>query len=223
MLKPSTVATISLEKVWSVKQLLISTRSVAVYADIRDLAYLSDLEILEIDAKDVMLLIGTDSPGAHIPLQVRSGDSFQPCAVRTLLGWVVRGPLTCSKETRKQYAHINFSESKDVLLQQQLERMWTTDFSESIRDDKSSMSVEDKKAWRDIDCTLPNNITIAHARLDHLKRKLSKDVNLHNINTKTVSEYIEKGYAKEITNTVSSSKRVWYLPYHPVTNVNKPG
>ena len=30
--------------------------------------------IPEIDTKEVMLLIGTDAPAAHIPLEVRSGD-----------------------------------------------------------------------------------------------------------------------------------------------------
>lgn len=70
---------------------------------------------------------------------------------------------------------------------------------------------------------MPNNITLAHAQLEQLKRKLSRDETLHIMYTKVVNEYIEKGYAKEITNIVSSSKRIWYLPHHPVTNVNKIG
>ena len=146
---------VKLDRVWSVKQLPISTRSAAVInADIRDMPHLSDLEIPEIDVKDVMLLIGTVSPGAHIPLDVRSGDSCQPYAIRTLLGWVIRGPIRSSLECKNQGAHINFSESKDVLLQQQLERMWTTDFSDSFREDKSGMSVEDKKSLKIMEETI---------------------------------------------------------------------
>lgn len=54
--------------------------------------YLSDLNIPQIETDDVMILIGTDNPIAYIPLQVRGGDVNQPYAIRTHLGWIVRGP-----------------------------------------------------------------------------------------------------------------------------------
>ncbi|XP_045210548.2 uncharacterized protein LOC123561953 [Mercenaria mercenaria] len=121
--------------------------------------------------------------------------------------------------------------------------MWTSDFSDTSHYQKDSMSVEDKRAlglmdstlsfvnghyemglpWRQDDASLPNNLTLAHARLHQLKRKLSRDNVLHEMYTKTVTNYIDKGYAKEVTNEGSNSKRIWYLPHHPVTNVNKPG
>lgn len=41
--------------------------------------------------------------------------------------------------------------------------------------------------------------------------------------TKTVTDYIDKGYAKEVADKDTNCKRIWYLPHHPVTNVNKPG
>ncbi|CAC5413504.1 unnamed protein product [Mytilus coruscus] len=62
---------ISLQKVWSVKKLPIYTRSSAENFDISKLKYLADINIPKIDTKDVMLLIGTDSPEAHIPLPVQ--------------------------------------------------------------------------------------------------------------------------------------------------------
>ncbi|CAC5425026.1 unnamed protein product [Mytilus coruscus] len=39
----------------------------------------------------------------------------------------------------------------------------------------------------------------------------------------TVSDYIQKGYAKEVTNVSNDSSHIWYLPHHPVTNEHKPG
>ena len=105
------------------------------------------------------------------------------------------------------------------------------------------MSVEDKRAlkimettaeyvdghyklglpWADDEPKLPNNLSLAHARLQQLHRKLSRDSNLHEMYTATMNDYINKGYAKEVKDDTSRPERVWYLPHHPVTNENKPG
>ena len=61
------------------------------------------------------------------------------------------------------------------------------------------------------------------ARLDQLKRKLSHDKTLHTMYTKTINDYLEKGYAKGVYNIESQPGRTWYLPHLPVVNVNKPG
>ena len=233
---------INIKRVWSVKRLPVSTRSAAGKMDVKGLSYLAGIDIPEIRSKDVMLLIGTDAPGAHIPLEVRAGTSHQPYAIRTRLGWAVRGPVSSTSETEFRRVNVNFEKSSDVLLQRQLERMWTSDFNDTIGD-KNCMSVEDKTAlklmeksithenghyilglpWRQPDTKLPNNLSLAHARLDQLKRKLSRDSTLHEMYTKTVNDYIEKGYAEEVTKIDSESSRIWYLPHHPVVNVNKPG
>ncbi|VDI41613.1 Hypothetical predicted protein [Mytilus galloprovincialis] len=205
---------VSFKKVWSGKKLPISTRSAAENVDIRKLAYLADIDIPKIDANDVMLLIGTDSPEAHIPLEVRSGTGKQPYAIRSRLGWAIRGPIRNTSSSN--VINVHFEESRDVLLQRQLERMWTTDFNDNKSDDKNLMSVEDKQAldimessityedghyklglpWRDKNTSLTNNIAMAQARLQQLKRKLERDDTLHKMYTTTVNEYIEKGYAK---------------------------
>lgn len=77
--------------------------------------------------------------------------------------------------------------------------------------------------WRDENTFLPNNRALAHACLQQLKRKLSRDSTLHQKYTETVNVYIAKGYAKEVNHMDTDSKRAWYLPHHPVINVNKPG
>ena len=84
---------VSQRNVWSVKRLPISTKSAAVNADIKNFPHLSDIDLPKIDTKNVKLLIGTDCPGAHIPLEVRSGNYDQPYAIRTRLRWAIRGPF----------------------------------------------------------------------------------------------------------------------------------
>ncbi|KAH3772426.1 hypothetical protein DPMN_173764 [Dreissena polymorpha] len=60
-----------------------------------------------------MLLIGTDAPEAHIPLDVRTGEQNQPYAVRSRLGWVVRGPVQSTSDTYiGNDVNVNFSQSQ---------------------------------------------------------------------------------------------------------------
>ena len=194
-----------------------------------------------IDTTNVMLLIGTDFPGAHIPLKVRSGNCDQPYAISTRLGWVIRGPLKTPCISKA--INVNFQNTSDILLQQQHERMWTTGFDDRNRDDSKSMSVEYKCAmktmetsvtfenghnqlglpWRDESTCLPNNMALALAGLQQLRRKLLCDSSLHQKYAETVNDYIAKGYVREVTHIDRKSKRVWYLPHHPVINPNKPG
>ena len=177
----------------------------------KKLSYLKDIDVSKIDTKDVMLLIGTDSPAAHIPLEVRSGNTDQPYAIRTRLGWAIRGPVGTTNASDKISANFEWS-SGDALLLQNFERMWTTDFDEKGRNESEAMSVEDKRAlkimessithedghykialpWPDEATVLPNNMVLAHARLRQLKRKLSRDRMLHQRYTETVQDYIAK-------------------------------
>ena len=100
-------AKVNLHKVWSVKRLPISVNSAEVRDDIKKLSYLKDIDVSKIATKDVMLLIGTDSPAAHIPLEVRSGNTDQPYAIRTRLGWAIRGPVGTTNASDK--ISVNFS------------------------------------------------------------------------------------------------------------------
>ncbi|CAG2222126.1 unnamed protein product [Mytilus edulis] len=224
---------ITLSKVWSVKNLPISTHSAANNKDIKSIKHLSDIYIPEISSNKVLLLIGTDTPEAHIPIEVRSGSSHEPYAVRTRLGWIVRGPI--NNTSTSDVVNINFEHADNVLLQQQLERLWTTDFLDQPSMEKVCMSLEDKRAlktmestiayedghyklglpWRDENVKLPNNLPLAHARLNQLHRKLSHDPKLHEMYTATVSDYIQKGYAKEVTDVSNESSHIWYLSAPP--------
>ena len=125
---------ISMPKVWSVKRLPVSTRSAAPRCAVEKFNYLADISVPEIDNNDVMLLIGSDTPFAHIPLEVRAGRSDQPYAIRSSLGWAIRGPMGADIEMNT--ASIGYHSATEVP-QQQLERKWTMDFNEVRSDDKS--------------------------------------------------------------------------------------
>jgi hypothetical protein len=134
---------VSISNVWTVKNLPISTRCAAPKCHLNKYDYLSDLQIPEIENDDVMLLIGTDAPFAHIPLTMRTGNNSQPYAVCSCVGWTVRGPMEIESECNT--ATINFQSTKDEVLQQQLERMWTTDFNDMTSKKHCAMSLKDKQ------------------------------------------------------------------------------
>ena len=105
---------VMVQNVWSVKRLPISTKSAVATAHVKKLPYLTDIDIPGIDTIEVTLLIGTDTPDAHISLEVRSGDSHQPYAIRTRLGWAIRGPIQILSAPDE--INIHFQQSNDILL-----------------------------------------------------------------------------------------------------------
>ncbi|KAH3777021.1 hypothetical protein DPMN_178456 [Dreissena polymorpha] len=92
-------------------------RSAEEHISIRNLSYLTDIEIPRIDDSHGMLLIGTDSPDVHISLEVRSGGSHQPYAVRSRLGWAVRGPIRTISNTKAREINVNYQQSNMMLEQ----------------------------------------------------------------------------------------------------------
>ena len=129
---------------------------------------------------------------------------------------------------------------EDGLLKRQLERLWKTDFGDSVVSTKPCQSVEDKKAvelmerslkkvnghfqvvlpWKSYPPSLPNNREMAERRCQLLKRRLLKDEDLLLKYKTTMGDYIEKGHAEKVPVEELNPKinPVWYLPHHPVVH-----
>ena len=78
--------------------------------------------------------------------------------------------------------------------------------------------------WKHEDPHLPFNRAAAEARLHRLKRRFSRDPDLEAKYRAVIEEYVNKGYARKLTpkEVATTSRITWYLPHHPVFNVNKP-
>ena len=133
---------------------------------------------------------------------------------------------------------------EDGLLKRQLERLWKTDFGDSVVSTKPCQSVEDKKAvelmerslkkvnghfqvslpWKSYPPSLPNNREMAERRCQLLKRRLLKDEDLLLKYKTTMGDYIENGHAEKVPVEELNPKinLVWYLPHHPVVHPLKP-
>ena len=70
---------------------------------------------------------------------------------------------------------------------------------------------------------LPDNRQMAEKRLSSLRRKLTKNQDLHQKYVNGMSDLFEQGYVVPVPEQDfhRSDGKVWYLPHHPVINPNK--
>ena len=135
-------------------------------------------------------------------------------------------------------------QARDEELNQQLERLWKTDFESSEVETRVCASLEDKRAleimertlkmvdghfqvslpWRHDPPFLPNNRIVAERRGFLLKKRLLKDEALFEKYKTTMTDYIENSHAEKVPKEELEVKdrTVWYLPHHPVTHPLKP-
>lgn len=86
---------IELHKTYTQTKIPVTKRNILSQNDLNRWPYLKEIQLQKIDA-DVELLIGVDAPKAMEPWQIINSQGNGPYAVRTLLGWVVNGPLNSS-------------------------------------------------------------------------------------------------------------------------------
>jgi hypothetical protein len=84
---------VPLPKVYAVDGFPKLDSSLVSQADVDRWCHLKGIAVSDPLGKDVMLLIGQDTPSALIPLEVRHGNHNEPYATRTTLGWILSGPL----------------------------------------------------------------------------------------------------------------------------------
>ena len=231
-------AEFDMKDVVTMDKLPISPNRVLTERDVLALPYLQGLHFPALDGATVDVLIGNDIIKAHKILEEREGNGSQPNAIRTPLGWSLIGPSVKPHPTRK--ASANFARM-DKDLDQEIQNSWYKDFEPD--DLKIPTSVEDRKVlkllkenvsktdghfyaplpWRE-EVTLPaNSQVMAERRLVSTKRRLQKDEALKEKYVSQMQEYIQRGYAEEVSNDQQCNEKAWYLPHHPVLNPRKPG
>jgi hypothetical protein len=194
------------------------------------------------------LLLGQDNASLIVTREINSGsgDSIHS---RTLLGWTTHGKVTVSNannNTSSVYTVglVTHIQTQDDVLIDMLKKHYAIDSlgvtgtarvnkidarAEEILS-KTTKQLEDGYyetglLWKNNNIGLPDNKKCALNRLYSLERKLEKDSHLAGAYNDKINEYLDKGYAREISNEelkVQNPRR-WYLPHFPVFNVNKPG
>lgn len=81
-----------LPDVFTQREMPVTSSSIPNQNDLTQWAYLNKVQLPSISAK-VELLVGTNAPKLLEPWEVINSQGEGPYAVKTLLGWVVNGPL----------------------------------------------------------------------------------------------------------------------------------
>lgn len=81
-----------LPDVFPQKEMPVTSSSIPKQNDLTQWAYLNKVKLPSISAK-VELLVGTNAPKLLEPWEVINSQGEGPYAIKTLLGWVVNGPL----------------------------------------------------------------------------------------------------------------------------------
>ena len=146
---------------------------------------------------------------------------------RSSVSGAVDRTLLCDEEDTKR-------QIRDEILQEQLERLWSTDFADSVVSSSVSPSIEDKRAlemmeqslkvvnghfkvglpWRTNRSYLPNNRLMVERRAALLMKRLLRDEDLFSKYNATLNKYIEEGHTERVsTDDVQpeGDRLVWYL------------
>ena len=200
--------------------------------------YLRDINFHDVKDKEVNILLGCDVPEAHWVLEQRISGRKRPFAVRSLLGWILCGPLT---DSIKGQASINYLSGTSLV--EQLKFMYDREFGDTSQTGKT-MSVEDRVAltlvssrqrlvdghfevplpWKPGHGLLLSNKILAEKRLSYLRRRMLRDQNLCEKYKAIFQRHLDRGFLERLPNegTESWRDRAWYLPHHPVFNPKKP-
>lgn len=222
----------------------VTTNNIITEEELSKWSYLKDVRIPRISA-GVDLLIGTNSSRLMEPWEVINSEGEGPYAVRTLLGWVINGPLrgNSAEQCEHGYPAVTVNRIGVDKLEELLIRQYNHDFNEDFFNDKEEMSREEKKFMEKVESSvqlkgghymmklpfrtphvnMPNNFTVAKQRVSGLKRRLLKDETFHKEYTDFLTDVINKGYAERVPESQldRSEGKVWYLPHHGVYHPQK--
>ena len=135
----------TLDQVLTTECLPIGEKHFANNRELRRCPHLDGIYLSEVDPRKVSILIGSDWPDIiDNNSEIRRETTGQPYAVNTPLGWTVYGPMG---ESSGDGVSINFVESDhEEMLCMQLNRLYNTEFRDSLVDVGQSLSVTYQRA-----------------------------------------------------------------------------
>lgn len=231
-----------LPRVYTQKKMPAGTSNIVREEDLAKWPYLDHLKIPRIQA-EVELLIGTNASNLLEPWEVINSHGQGPYAIRTLLGWVINGPLKGCEEQEYKSGHPTVYANRVSVenLSELLNNQYNHDFNEAT-EDKEEMSREDVRFMEimtksvklqdghysldlpfKIEPSLPNNQVVAKQRILGLRRKLERNEKFHQEYTNFFGDMISEGYAERVPEheVNRSDGRLWYIPHHGVHHPKK--
>ncbi|KAK0150310.1 hypothetical protein N1851_008772 [Merluccius polli] len=234
---------LDLPKVYTQEKIPVSKENLPTQKDLRRWPHLNGILWKEIDA-DIELLIGINVPKAMEPWNIINSQGNGPYAVKTVLGWVVNGPLnTCTTMEGSGPPTVTANRISVSDLEELFIRQYNEDFSEKQYEGKSEMSVEDRRFMeimsssvtlqnghyhlplplRAKDVVMPDNYDMAKQRIGNLQRKFKRDESYALEYSNFMADVIKKGYAEKVPQEQlhRGDGKVWHIPHHGVYHKQK--
>ena len=234
---------LDLPEVYTQQTMPVTRNNIATEKDLRRWPYLRKIKVPELEV-GVDLLIGTNASKLLEPWEIINSCNDGPYAVRTLLGWVVNGPLKGSgSDTGKNGCptvtvnRISIDKVEQLLITQ-----YNQDFNERSCDD-TLISREDMRfhhimektirlennhycvdlPFKDDDVIMPNNRCIAEQRVMSLKRMFQRNKEYHQEYVHFLNDVIKSGYAEQVPQQQlnGTEGKIWYIPHHGVYHPKK--
>ncbi|XP_056001985.1 uncharacterized protein LOC125664373 [Ostrea edulis] len=234
--------TIELPPVFTQSTLPVSKKDVISLEDVKRWPHLHGVELNVIDC-DIGLLIGVNVPKALEPWEIIPSASNGPFAVKTLLGWVINGPLEVITNNDNYSTSVSVDRIDVRKLEEQIRDQFNYDFSERTIDDVYEPSKNDRKFLERVsnsiryenghhtiglpfkydNVSLPNNRKQAVQRLSFIAKRFNRDKNFHKEYCDFMDKIISEGYAVKVPaeELGLDDGRVWYLPHHGVYHPKK--
>ena len=180
---------------------------------------------LEID-----VLIGEDYLWNFQTGVTKRGESGEPVAIETELGWVLSGPLRVQDIEGAQLAQVNFVAQRmnnEDSLESNVQKLWSfeglgiceedkvhEEFLDGIAFTGSRYSV--KLPWKESHDKLPDNYANSLGRMKNQLRRLKKGPALLTEYDSIIREQVERGIVEPVT-ALEKVDKVHYLPNQAVT------
>ncbi|XP_043217631.1 uncharacterized protein LOC122379454 [Amphibalanus amphitrite] len=230
---------LQLPAVYSLEKVPVDDSDIPRQEDVSRWPYLRDVRLPRVDAP-VELMLGNNVPLAMEPWEVIHSQEGGPFATRTLLGWVINGPV---RHTERSTVTANRVQVEEEGIPELIDKLYNAEFSEKLSDDTRSASVEDEK-WlqrvedsielrdghyevalplKTAEVRLPSNRTMALRRLASLKKKLTENTKFKEDYVTFMENMLQENFAEEVSDESlnRTDGRVWYIPHHGVYHPHK--
>lgn len=155
---------------------------------------------------NVDLLIGTNAPRLLEPWEVVNRCGYGPYAIRTVLGWVINGPLkgNCSNDEMKLSSvvvnRISVSNSKIM------------ESSATPQEERYCLMLPFNRP----DAHLPNSFKAAKQRILGVRKRFMSNPKFHREYSSGLNDVIKKDYAERMPLEQSQGRpgKVWYIPHY---------
>ncbi|XP_045035900.1 uncharacterized protein LOC116931615 [Daphnia magna] len=196
-------------------------------------SHLADIPVGETGGR-VDILIGNDYSHLIVALESRVGNDYEPTAIRSRLGWIIRGVVSDGASVTAVRTHNVTSSSQLEEIALQLRRFCDTE-NFGTESKTKGMSDDDRQAiaileagtkklelgyevpitWKRGEPALVCNRQVTQQRLGGLLRRFSREPAFEKDYRAAVQKTIDKGYASVLSEEEAASAK-YFLAHHGV-------